>query len=138
MSMIAWTKRYYPVSARRRMSELAAVQHSLRKWEGLRKKILAEYKIKKYDNKIISDGAVSLEINEETCALCKKFRSGDNCGDCPLYLVRGCVQCDYAMSREEEGPYEYWVTTGNPEPMIAWLELTLSAMKPKGFMRPRS
>jgi hypothetical protein len=111
MSDQSWIDEYYPVEAKD-VSEAGALEHSLRKWRGLRPANLARHGL--------SEPPIWVDCT--TCALCVQCSPHDNgCAKCPLYQVRGNVRCDRTRQDEKRAPYWEWTKRSNPEPMIQWL-----------------
>ena len=120
-----WLQRYYPKEACETLKE-DALEHSIRKWEGLL-----------HEN--LPDGfEPPVEVDAETCALCYHYTeeypeeppvaSGDNwieferdCLECPLCKVRGNVRC-YQDLPNELSPFQAYNLLGDPEPMLEWLK----------------
>lgn len=120
MSLSTWKKEFYPTEAKN-VKEADAVEQSLRKWIGLRRKNLAKHGVR-HDMDItylIGDGNYNMVIDGDSCALCQHYLSLNfkPCSDCPLYAALG-GSCDYDRS----APYDIWRNTSNPEPMIAALQ----------------
>lgn len=116
-----WLTRYYPKPADE-VGVRAAVQHSLRKWRGLR--VIGQYGIHQQNTQLRdANKNVVLEVITDSCALCQHYFTPDNgCAMCPLSIIRGRVPCDVALVDEDRSPWEQWVKEGDPEPMIRWLE----------------
>ena len=114
MSLETWKKEFYFVDARVVPVE-QAVQHSLRKWIGLRSENLEKHGLCIDGKRIYGDDG-RLFISESSCALCRYYIE-DYCCQCPLYAVLG-RPCDSSSS----SPYQQFVLNGNPEPMIEALE----------------
>lgn len=115
MSIKTWTNEFYPVEPSKRMTKLQAIEHSLRKWEGLRDSNLKKHGCVK-NGRFIDDGSLGgyLAINGESCALCVKYYDEDKeCEKCPLYKSLGNRACDGL-----ENEYSQWYRNGNPLPMI--------------------
>lgn len=91
MSIKTWKAAYYPKPANKTTEE-EALDHSIRKWEGLRKKDL-----KKHDGDHIrlqihfKDGSV--RIDASTCSLCHHYfwTEGTDvaCVACPIFRANG-------------------------------------------------
>jgi hypothetical protein len=110
MSLETWKEEFYFVDA----SEVPvkqAVQHSLRKWIGLRQENLEKHDLSIEGKRIYGEDG-RLFISESSCALCRYYIE-DYCCQCPLYAVLG-RPCDAGLS----APYQQFVFDGNPEPMI--------------------
>lgn len=108
MSIETWKAEFYPVPA----SEVAAedaLQHSLRKWIGLREENLSKHGVTKKEAHV---GGIA-------CALCKNYMVDSDpysCGLCPIVKLHG-LSCDNLGS-----PWWEWVEGYGPEPMIAVLQ----------------
>lgn len=117
MSEQTWFKEFYPIDAGD-VPASKAIKHSLVKWRGLRKESLRKHGLTK----------PPIEVNDESCALCKNYISPSdfwdevdfltNCSDCPLKQFLG-KRCDYS----DNSVFIKYLDYGNPEPMIAALEV---------------
>lgn len=129
MSFKTWKKEFYPRPANTRMSVRGAIEHSLRKWQGL-----SPRNLKKHGMEItaglfgplreineIGHTEVGMSIDSATCALCQMYvdRTG-YCDECPLFKSLG-HRCDSMYS---QGPYNVFPRKG-PGPMIRALRATL-------------
>ncbi len=122
MSLKTWKEEFYPVEAdslEAQSSARAAIEHSLRKWRGLRPEALLKHKVRlegPYHKQIFDDCAdESQVISGSSCALCQRL-----CYDCPLVKVSGLV-CD-----DEGSAWGVYIHKADPEPMIAQLEKALA------------
>lgn len=137
MSLATWKEEFYPVPADEAKGDaLAAVDHSLKKWEGLRPDNLKKHQCRAAGT-AISDGAVETVTEEDeymaldctSCALCKynDAHGGNYCDNCPITMATG-QPCDdgYGDREDEDGlaPWDEWTSNTNPEAMIAVLETT--------------
>lgn len=131
MSAKTWLKEFYPKSAKW-TTKKEAIQHSVKKWEGLQKSHLKRHKIYHSYGKIFDEilGSLVIEIDAESCSLCfHYFKEGyeeDECSTCPLYQARDNVSC--ADARDDEGdlpPLDEMVDYDNPKPMLKWLRKAL-------------
>lgn len=135
MSLKTWKEEFYPIPAIK-VEMGAAVDHSITKWSGLRPENLKkhhvvtnEYGIFDESSETSADGVIQqLPINSDSCALCWYYINRE-CIHCPLYLVRDETPCDRRMDGETIGPFPHYVDTGDPEPMIDWLEKAAAAYK---------
>lgn len=136
MSIVSWKKEYYPVPAEE--SDIsAAIEHSLRKWKGLRPEALKEHQVTCESGLLRScDFATTshqtrpyFPIDAESCSLCVHYYCDGTttCGYCPLYATLG-DRCD----EESTSPYMVFLKTRDPEPMIKALEDTLERFSNKG------
>lgn len=130
MTLKTWMEEFYQVGACTADKEYA-IEHSLRKWEGLRPENLA-----KHDCRVISfvvhDQADSrFNIASDSCALCVHYcletDEGTDCESCPLSIARGGHACDVAREDEECSPWSAMIQGQYPEPMIVWLQKTKDA-----------
>lgn len=125
MSLKSWKKKFYPVQAYflKKKSILAAIQHSIKKWVGLRPKNLKKHNLHLSDAIIFEllpdkSNSKDFSICEESCALCVKFlRTKSHCRACPIgkILRHPCDSCD-------TDPYKIFSQTDNVEPMIKLLK----------------
>ena len=128
MTFKLWKQKYYHRPAEEFRSRYLAVEtrellratiHSIRKWRGLRLEALEEFELLAlYKDQRITDGRAFFYIDGRTCALC--WAADENCWECPLFRSLGFTRCDYGHF----SPYQIWVETGDPEPMISALEKT--------------
>lgn len=129
MSLKTWKKEFYPKNAKT-VSAKNSIAHSLRKWQGLTKTNLKKHDLHKQPYNMIGDGDFYMEIDSDSCALCKQYENEDDyeyenkCNDCPLYQFLG-QQCD----EESTSPYAVWIDKGNAVPMINSLKQTLKRSK---------
>lgn len=128
MSLQTWIDEFYPKPAQDVKTRKQALEHSLRKWIGLREKNL-----KKHDT-YFAEVDEFIPISSSSCALCVLFYregefSSDRCGKCPLFKVRG-VACD-SCDDERESPYHAGAFRRNPEPMIALIRKAIRKFYPK-------
>lgn len=137
MSFESWCPEHYPVDANvAATDDVAACEHSLRKWRGLRKEALAAHELVVneavlYEKDFEDFEEWVLSVNAKTCALCLLHveRTG-SCETCPLYEVRG-RPCDELRDGEKDSPYFTFSCCDDPEPMIGWLEKALEFAKAK-------
>ena len=112
MSLETWKEEFYFVDASEVPVE-QAIQHSLRKWIGLRQENLDKHGVSIEGKRIYGEDG-RLFISESSCALCRYYLEDySNCRHCPLYTVLG-RSCDSGRS----APYQQFVLDGDPEPMI--------------------
>lgn len=139
MSLRSWLATYLPTPADHpdnTASAVAALRHSLHKWTGLRPEVLKSYGIVKQSRTVIrdSDGFI-FSVTGSSCSLCQFSRNRDI-----LLFPIECSRCPIASPRDEElftcdsddSPYEHWLCTGDPEPMIQLLSETLEKELTKG------
>jgi hypothetical protein len=155
MSLKSWLDEFYPIAASETMNALQAAEHSLQKWRGLRASNLKRHGLRRTVGvfKSITDNASVFRIDGLSCALCEfSRRAGNNhgeidCGMCPLADVREGFSCEdpieFSKGKDEvHDPYNWAFPLDvedkiRPEPMIAWLEKTVEALKRDEGMRER-
>lgn len=137
MSIKTWKAEFYPITANR-ASKADAAEHSLRKWTGLLKKNLKKHNLENSWGMLVEEGKAScFPIDTTTCALCRRFYNFDEfdekheCGDCPLFKVRGDVRCDDPLKSEDYSPFTHFSNTSDPKPMIHWLKKAVAYEKKK-------
>lgn len=126
MSLATWKAEFYPIEAMH-VEKKDAVDHSLRKWEGMREENLKKHNVKvNYgDLQDIENDRDRLVISSSSCALCQHYSRTYACPKCPLYEVRGLVRCDHLTGTElldSDSPWHTWVLNTEPLPMIDWLK----------------
>jgi hypothetical protein len=110
MSAKTWIEEFCPITASQVTSD-GALGHSIRKWTGLLKENRQKHDLRKYKSTLIDvNGFTVININGDTCALCKHY----DCYKCPLYKILGEAPCDL----HDESPYFIYIRTGNPVPML--------------------
>lgn len=147
MSLSTWKKEFYPETAekfsrKRRMVSVAieAIEHSIRKWEGLRKRNLKKHQVERghsFPNSVLVDArpfSSGLPVNASTCSLCqysKPYPGGvTDCEFCPLAHSRQGVSCSFPLlSIESVSPWSAWVVNSDPLPMIKALKKALRYQK---------
>ena len=148
MSLKTWKAEFYPKPPRKRMTKREAIEHSLRKWKGLRGKALQRHKVAISVDAVIDARDLDLvvreqdclEIDMDSCALCAKYfneegysflsEEDSSCDKCPLAKLLG-TSCD-----NRGGPYRTWRDTGDPEPMIRALKALLASCGSSGKKNP--
>lgn len=144
MSLQTWKEEFYPIAAKameklKASDDLSLLNHSLKKWIGLRKENLEKHGIiySKSMNALYNSedfigtiGASSISINGSSCSLCQRY--GNSCHSCPLKESRG-TSCD-ADIEETLSPWGEWIFNENPEPMILALQEAIKFVEnqPKG------
>jgi hypothetical protein len=126
MSLETWKAEFYPVEASEVAVGLPAIEHSLRKWIGLRKENLVRHGLTNVRYCIGESDDKFLNINSNSCALCTHYIDQE-CSECPLVAVRG-MTCDDDFD-EVYAPYQTFGEKGDPEPMIALIQTALDAWK---------
>lgn len=125
MSLSAWIREFYPIKASE-CSEEEALDHSIKKWEGLLPENLDFYSvsINKY-GELVDDHDFRFSIHGSTCALCF-YHPG--CIECPFVTKLG-YRCDEdnlsnieERGEEFEAPWWHWTQGHNPVPMITALK----------------
>lgn len=155
MSLETWKQEFYPVSAEEAVVDaITAVDHSIKKWEGLRPNTLANHQIcTSASNRRIGEFTSLHDIDShfiiaaETCALCvlNEYRCDGKyygCDMCPIVEVTGrpCDGSFYDDDDEEDvSPWNIWLLTADPEPMIALLYQTRDGIiNPENIQRDES
>lgn len=119
MSLADWKKEYYPVPAEQATStELEAVEHAIKKWEGLKPIILKLHGLEKTLFELYEDepSGATMAIDGTTCALCKRHPL--DCDHCVLSEVRDGASCTMTKGRAIYSPYQSFTKRGDPEPML--------------------
>ena len=125
MSMKTWMKKYYPVPAKS-VRQADALDHSIRKWQGLQSSALKAHGVRVDDSTFtrITDGTQYLSIDGETCALCVTYlKRHRDCNKCPLAIARNGISCSDVLEPEEKSPYASFsdAIKTDAKPMLAWL-----------------
>lgn len=115
MSIETWKKEFYPVSATSRMSKKAAIEHSIKKWEGLLPENLKKHEVVINQYGDIHDDEINFEICDGSCALCQKYWA-EYCAKCPLYKKLG-FECGKGEIEDGDG-WTYYMDEGSPELML--------------------
>lgn len=115
MSIKTWKKEFYPKSAASRMSKKAAIEHSIKKWEGLLPENLKKHEVVIDVCGNIHDDEIKFEISDQSCALCQKYWV-ECCIKCPLYKKLGFV-CGKGKIEAGDG-WVYYMEEGDPELML--------------------
>lgn len=124
MTLRTWKKEFYPVDAAHPMTERQAIQHSLKKWEGLLKINLKKHKMEDIGSFVSDSKGYYFEVDSSTCSLCEKyFHKVGTCEGCPLYKSLGSRKCHSWLTLNS--PYSEWLNNGDPKPMIRALRKTL-------------
>lgn len=101
-----------------------ATELSLLKWTGYLTANLKKHGLQKSPYRIVPEGL--FVPSGRNCHLCVLVDAPStvitgSCKACPLYLVRGGVECDSATATEKIDPYRAFTAHGRPAPMIRWL-----------------
>lgn len=119
MSLRSWKSEYYRSILKASKDTLLAIDHSIKKWEGLRPSALQKHNLTApFDTKSLFSkrGDTKFKVSGKTCALCrmtqKETRGNVECSICPLYTLTK-VHCD-----QFNGPWNVWVNKRDPEPML--------------------
>lgn len=126
MSIETWKKEFYPVSATSRMSKKAAIEHSIKKWEGLLPENLKKHVVVLDRCGDIHDDEIRFEISDQSCALCQKYMH-KCCVKCPLYEKLG-FECGKGKIEAGDGWVSY-MEEGDPELMLKNLRSLLDEVK---------
>jgi len=129
VSLETWKEEYYPVPASA-VSREDALDHSIRKWEGLRPENLKRHGLRRAEitrrTIVEKDSLEGLDIDAGSCALCHHYEESGKCPECPLYLVRG-ARCDTWVRESALSPYQSWMRTGSPVAMLELLDAAKAA-----------
>lgn len=112
MSLETWKEEFYPIDAEY-VSEEDAVEHSLRKWIGLRAGNLAKHNLDHHGKRIFDTNGAYIWISESSCALCIHYIN-EMCDNCPLAALLG-HPCDYD-DYDIDSPYIAFLNEADPEP----------------------
>jgi len=134
MSIETWKKEFYPKSPTKGMSKIKAIEHSLLKWEGLKKSNLKKHGLIQKNTQISDSEGGCFITSAESCALCMKYYDEyENiyCAKCPIVSVTNGIRCDYNGTNKDfyESPFGQFVYKGETKYMIALLKKTLKEAK---------
>ncbi len=140
-----WFAKYYPCDPHGEMTTKEAIEHSLKKWEGLTEEGLGSHLTIEEGGVVVWFSrekfelgyVVLLSIDSSSCSLCRVFYSDDTeddiavrdrkryyCKSCPLRKVIS-NPCDYTTASEiaggTYGPYQHFMETKDPKPMLELL-----------------
>ena len=133
MSIETWKDEFYPIPAddKRLRTRVACLEHSIRKWVGLRKANLKKHgcfaSTRTLPNIEDKDGNC-FYVSMSSCALCVRWGCEDGSrSSCPIVQALG-FSCD---SAEGFGTslWDRWNWDSDPEPMIRALRKVLRAIK---------
>lgn len=119
MSLHDWKKEFYPCNAEEfEGTDLEAIEHSLRKWQGLTESNLKKHGLILHGERI-EDPDAGMVIDGDSCALCalhaeSSIEEGFQCPGCPLDAIG--ENCDLPTSAYRES-----LKTGSPKKMISAL-----------------
>lgn len=120
MSLESWKAEFYPVPASE-VSEEDALDHSIRKWDGLTKENLERHGLSHdEDGDILDNGHVVFRVDSYTCSLCEVFTpqmDDDECDACPLYQERNGVACCEHAFGEDDSPYGHYRVSPSHDPL---------------------
>jgi len=133
MTIKSWCEEHYPTSANefcKNKDALAAIKHTLRKWQGARVEVLDKHNLKFTRGSLLDENNVKFGFSAESCSLCELSSSKDgdnrNCEICPFHIVfkRACTTNEYDQY-SDYSEFGIWYHDGDPEPMIKSLEEVL-------------
>ncbi len=138
-NLTTWKAEFYPVAADVAMSEMAAVEHAIRKWTGLREENLRAHNVstnRPYLRNFRQIGSPDvgdkpLTIAAGICALCLQYSCNGTLEVCPLEHCRDAM-CDIRGADENDSPFEAWQLHADPEPMLLWLHKTKIMLEQEG------
>lgn len=125
MGIATWKREYYKGRLRDAARDpLSAVEHSIKKWKGLRSKNLKAHGLVPSWGDIVDQATNKVfTIDVTTCALCKMCGTGSDdqtlCIKCPIVKVTGRT-CDGRDG--SSSAYGDWTRDDDPEPMIKLLK----------------
>ena len=114
------------MSATSRMSKKAAIEHSIKKWEGLLPENLKRHEVAIDVCGDIHDDEINFEMCDESCALCQKYVH-EFCVKCPLYKKLG-FGCGRGTIKDGDG-WKSYMEEGSPELMLKNLRSLLDEDK---------
>lgn len=135
MSLQSWMDEFYPEDAgdfyNAGATSVELVEHSLRKWRGLRGEALERHHVELghlgHVVGYLDDGIGYVEIDGSSCALCHRYAHPRNLSDCV-----GCPLQEVSMNCNLDGSHWWiWKDEHDPEPMISCLEDALEYAKEK-------
>ena len=145
MSIETWKAAFYKAEAADTAID-EALEHSILKWEGLRKANLDEHELRVRGRIILVDKTSGyftpaqplFKIDETTCALCAHhILKKHTCLSCPLFKALNGNNCDAwpvndSIQLADSNPYQAFTSCGDPEPMIRALKKARKFNKPEG------
>lgn len=128
MSINSWKKEFYKGRIKQAAKDpLAATEHSLKKWKGLKDKHLTKHGlVHRYGDLRNPDTGNEFGIDDSSCALCQHVKLDPahyGCAPCPIVKATGC-KCD-----GDSSPYSAWLKNKDPQPMIQVLKATRKYLK---------
>ena len=159
MSFKTWKDEFYSISASE-VDEEYALEHSIRKWEGLLEENLSKHKVVIYNGgsgcKYVIDETLAthpdisaivrsagfeekLKIDGYSCSLCEAYQyeeyDGYPCEKCPLAQSRGDIPCDcendYEVDNRILAPWQTFIRELDPKPMLKALYSTREYLESK-------
>lgn len=143
MSLATWKEEFYPCVPDPEWDDISCLEHSIRKWIGLRAENLAKHKITKRPNgnPVLDSSGEYFVVDNESCACCVRaedFRSrnrtgcsctADCCADCaPVPFESGhaheeyCSVCPVYQSREKWACDTQRTDEDNNSPYFIWVD----------------
>ena len=129
-----WLKEYYPETASKAATKsrenndsgLYATKHSIKKWEGARKKVLDKHDMYADGTELCSNARNArnfaiIDFWSRNCSLCQYTVLGD-CFYCPGTTANG---------RNCHDAYESMIATDSPRKMLIWLRKTVKYLESK-------
>lgn len=126
MSLQTWRNEFYPITAHAcvRRDKTKALDHSLRKWEGVRPKNLKRHGVVLRNSDLICKKTGELmRFSARNCSLCvahlRTKKGVSSCNQCPLALSRAGIPCDKVDDNTGEwlSPFHWFTQEGTPIPM---------------------
>jgi len=132
MSIESWQEEFYPIDASKMKgaSNVAQIEHCLRKWRGLTPEALEKHELIAHEDGAYDDAShLAIGVGVDDCALCQNHHTtvtGENgCRTCPLAIARDGFPCFDKYPDEEQSPCDAWEYDQDARPMIGWLEEAL-------------
>lgn len=111
MSLASWKREFYGPLKEACKSDMAALLHSKKKWEGLLRENIERHNLELDFFDLKSARGAEFQIDTSTCALCKMYypeednvREHKKCPGCPLSDIRN-LGCDTSRRREVHSPF---------------------------------
>jgi len=144
MSFKTWIKEFYPVPVEelpKDISDIQAINHSLKKWKGALPKNTKKHNVIYSDYEIMEGTSTkTLQFFGETCALCKKYYHDkqiitnfvEHCFD-PVDNTRCCPIVDM-LNRTQTCNMTFFTSKNDVKEMVTLLKRTLKFVQNKENM----
>jgi len=133
VSLKTWKEEFYPIPAYE-CKEEDALEQSLNKWIGLRKKNIDKHELVIDSSGDLQGKGGEFVIDDESCSLCKFYlhrfdNEKEDCVRCPLYKSNNNVSCGEGYD-SPHSTYCYSLDH-DPEPMIRLIKKAIKQYKNK-------